>query len=68
MMHKIKSYLNQGVTFIKEAYGELAKVHYPTPRETVQATVVVVVLSIIMAMWLGLIDFFSSRGVAALLR
>ena len=68
MIDKIKSYLNQGITFVKEAYGELAKVHYPTPRETVQATVVVVVLSVIMAMWLGLIDFFSSRGVQALLR
>jgi preprotein translocase SecE subunit len=68
MLDKIKSYLNQGVTFVKEAYGELAKVHYPTPRETVQATIVVVVLSLIMALWLGLIDFFSSRGVSLLLR
>jgi preprotein translocase SecE subunit len=64
----MKSYLKQGVSFVQEAYTELAKVHYPSPKETMQATIVVVGLSFVMALWLGVIDFFAVRGVQMLLR
>ncbi len=67
-MDRLKSYLNQGVNFIKEAWAELSKVHYPSPKETMQATIVVVGLTIVMSVWLGFIDFFAVRGVQMLLR
>jgi preprotein translocase SecE subunit len=67
-MDRLKSYLNQGVTFLKEAWTELSKVHYPSPKETMQATIVVVGLTIVMSLWLGVIDFFAVRGVQMLLR
>jgi preprotein translocase SecE subunit len=67
-MDRLKSYLNQGVNFFKEAWTELAKVHYPSPKETMQATIVVVGLTIVMSLWLGVIDFFAVRGVQMLLR
>ena len=66
-MDKLKSYLNQGVSFFQEAWTELSKVHYPSPKETIQATIVVVALSFVMALWLGLIDLGATRIVRALL-
>ncbi|HYB91930.1 MAG TPA: preprotein translocase subunit SecE [Candidatus Binataceae bacterium] len=66
-MDSIKSYLNRGISFVQEAWSELSKVHYPSPKETMQATIVVVALSIVMAIWLGLIDFGATRVVRILL-
>jgi preprotein translocase subunit SecE len=66
-MDKLKSYLNQGVSFIQEAWTELSKVHYPSPKETMQATVVVVALTFVMALWLGLVDLAATRIVRSLL-
>jgi preprotein translocase subunit SecE len=66
-MDKLKSYLNQGVSFVQEAWTELSKVHYPSPKETIQTTIGVVALSFVMALWLGLIDLGATRIVRALL-
>ena len=66
-MDKLKSYLNQGVSFVQEAWTELSKVHFNSPKETIQATIVVVALSFVMALWLGLIDLGATRIVRALL-
>ncbi len=66
-MDSLKSYLNQGVSFVQEAWTELAKVHYPSPKETMQATIVVVALSFVMALWLGLIDMGATRVVRFLI-
>jgi preprotein translocase subunit SecE len=60
-MDSLKSYLDQGTSFVKEAWTELAKVHFPSPKETFQATMVVVVLTMVMALWLGLIDMGATR-------
>jgi preprotein translocase SecE subunit len=66
-MNKIKDYFNQGVSFVKEAWTELSKVHFSSPRDTLRATVVVVVVTLLMAAWLGVIDFFATRIVRQLL-
>ena len=62
-----KSYLDQGVSFVQESWTELSKVHFPSPRETMQATLVVVVLALVMALWLGLVDMGATRIVRTLL-
>jgi len=62
-MDKLKSYVEQATTFVKEAWIELSKVHFPSPKETLQATAVVVVLTFLMALWLGLIDLAATRVV-----
>lgn len=67
-MDSLKSYFNQGVSFVQEAWAELSKVHFNSPKETMQATIVVVGLTFVMALWLGVIDFFAVRGVQMLLR
>ena len=66
-MDKLKSYLDQAVSFVRESYTELDKVHYPSPKETMQATIVVVALSFVMALWLGLVDVGATRLVRALI-
>jgi preprotein translocase subunit SecE len=62
-MDKMKNYLDRAVNFIKEAWIELSKVHFPSPKETMQATAVVVVLAFLMALWLGLVDMAATRVV-----
>jgi len=66
-MDTLKSYLDQAVSFVREAYAELAKVHYPSPKETMQATIVVVALAFVMALWLGLVDVGATRAVRFLI-
>jgi preprotein translocase subunit SecE len=66
-MNKLKNYLEQGVSFVKEAWIELAKVHFPSPKETLQATIVVLALTFVMALWLGLVDLAATRVVRQLL-
>jgi len=62
-MDKLKSYVEQATSFVKEAWIELSKVHFPSPKETMQATAVVVVLTFLMALWLGLVDLAATRVV-----
>jgi preprotein translocase subunit SecE len=66
-MDSLKSYLDQGVSFVQESWTELSKVHFPSPRESMQATLVVVVLALVMALWLGLVDMGATRIVRTLL-
>ena len=66
-MDKLRSYLEQGISFVQEAWTELSKVHFPSPKETAQATAVVLVLTIVMALWLGLVDLGATRVVRELL-
>jgi preprotein translocase subunit SecE len=66
-MDSLKSYLDKGMSFVQESWTELSKVHFPSPRETMQATLVVVVLALVMALWLGLVDMGATRIVRTLL-
>jgi preprotein translocase subunit SecE len=66
-MATIKSYLEQGTTFVQESWTELSKVHFPSPKETVQATLVVVGLTLVVALWLGMADLVATRLVRWLL-
>ena len=66
-MAKLKSYLEQGILFVQESWTELSKVHFPSPRETVQATMVVVGLTLVVALWLGMADYVATRLVRWLL-
>jgi preprotein translocase SecE subunit len=62
-MANLKSYLEQGTTFVQESWTELSKVHFPSPRETMQATLVVVGLTVVIALWLGMADMVATRAV-----
>ena len=50
----------RSVQFVKEAWQELKKVHWPTRKETYQATMVVIVVVAVVAIYVGLVDFALS--------
>ena len=57
---EITSFVPRSIEFVKEAWQELKKVHWPTRKETQSATVVVLVAVTIVSIYLGLVDFALS--------
>jgi len=54
--------------FMKEVKSELKKVVWPTRKDTIASTSVVVILVLIIALFLGLVDFGLSRVIRIILR
>jgi len=49
------------INFIKEAYIELRKVTWPSKEQVINYTTVVIIVSVVVAVFLGLLDMgFSS--------
>ena len=67
-MVNVREIIPRSVTFLQEVWAELKKVHWPTRKETYAATVVVLVLVGIVALYLGGVDFALSQIVQAILR
>ncbi len=67
-MDKFKIYFEQAIQFFREVKVELQKVTFPTRQETVGSTIVVLVLTVIMAVYLGFSDWALARIVKALLQ
>ena len=67
-MNSLKTYIEQGTSFVQESWAELSKVHFPSPKETAQATAVVVVLTLVMSVWLWTIDLGATWLVRSLIR
>lgn len=57
----LTEYWNRSVQFIKEAWIELKKVAWPSQKETLGATAVVLVLVILVSVYLGMVDMLLSR-------
>ena len=49
--------MNRLIAFFTEARAEFSRINWPTMQETIRMTVVVVVLSVVIAVFLGAIDF-----------
>jgi len=56
-MDKLKAILAQVKQFLKEARVELKKVTWPTPKQTLASTSVVILVSAVVSLFLGLVDF-----------
>ncbi len=67
-MDNLKSYIEQGTSFVQESWAELSKVHFQSPKETAQATAVVVALTLVMSVWLWMVDLGATWLVRSLLR
>ena len=52
--------------FVKESRVELSKVVWPTRKETVQTTLVVIALVILVALFLWVVDLGLTKGVSLL--
>jgi len=66
-MDKFKGVLSKTIQFLKEARVELRKVTWPTPKEALASTSVVIVVVIIVSMFLGIVDFGLTRIVRLVL-
>jgi len=50
-------FLNRIVTFLKEVKVELKKVNWPTRKQTIKYTLIVIGVSLAVAIFLGGLDF-----------
>jgi preprotein translocase subunit SecE len=53
-------FFNKIFSFLRESKTELKKVKWPTKRETLQYTLVVIIISLMVAIFLGGLDYFLS--------
>ena len=58
---------NPVVRYFKESREELAKVTWPTSREAMSHTMLVVVFSLAMAAFFGFVDYLLTIGLEGLL-
>ncbi len=64
---KMREAVPRATGFLNEVWAELKKVHWPTRKETYAATAVVVVITVIVAVFLGFVDFAITHLVHAIL-
>jgi len=50
-------FLNKIINFLKEVKTEIKKVNWPTKKETLRYTLIVIGVSIVVAIFLGGLDF-----------
>jgi preprotein translocase subunit SecE len=66
-MEKVTVFLRDTAQFFREVKVELQKVTFPTRQETVGSTIVVLILTVIIATYLGFSDWALARIVKMLL-
>jgi len=55
------------INYIKETKGEMKHVAWPTKKQAITFTVIVIAISALVAILLGVFDFIFSSGLARLL-
>jgi len=60
--------MNRLLTYLRETRGELKHVSWPTQRQTVLYTTLVIVISVITSLYLGLFDFLFQEGLGLLVK
>jgi preprotein translocase subunit SecE len=66
-MNKVKIIAEKILRFLKEAKIELKKVTWPTPRQTLASTSVVIIVVIIVSMFLGIVDLVLAKAIRMVL-
>ena len=66
-MEKIKVIFQKVIRFLSEAKMELKRVTWPTPKQTMASTTVVIVIVFIISIYLGIIDYVLARLVKFIL-
>jgi preprotein translocase subunit SecE len=65
---RIKKYIDQAVQFLREVRVELKKVTWPSRKQTMGSTVVVIILVTLIALFLGVVDMGLSSLVRVVLQ
>ncbi|MBI3786148.1 MAG: preprotein translocase subunit SecE [Deltaproteobacteria bacterium] len=66
-LNQVREALPRAGVFLNEVWAELKKVHWPTRKETYAATLVVLIVTILVAAFLGVVDFAISHLIHAIL-
>ena len=61
MKEKVKIIIQKVTQFLKEAKVELKKVVWPSPKQTMASTAVVIIIVFIVSIYLGIIDFVLAK-------
>ena len=59
--------VSKAIQFLSEVKGEVKKVTWPSRKEAMGGTAVVLLVVLIMAIFLGLVDLLLSKIIAAIL-
>ena len=65
---KLRGYINKGLQFLREVKVELKKVTWPTRKQTLGSTVVVIILVMIISLFLGVVDIGLSSVIRVVLK
>lgn len=60
--------LNKIVNYLKEIWGEMRKVAWPSRNELVNSTIVVIVISTIVAVIIFVLDTIFARGLGIIIK
>ena len=60
--------MNKVVTFLRDVHLELKRVTWPNKQQTMSATMVVIVATLIVSAYLGVVDLVLARLVSFVLR
>lgn len=55
------------IGFLRQVRGEMTKVTYPSREEVIRLTILVIVISILVGLYLGALDFIFLQGLEYLL-
>jgi preprotein translocase, SecE subunit, bacterial len=66
-MERIKIIFQKVIQFLSEAKTELKKVTWPSPKQTLASTSVVIIIVFIIAIYLGIIDYVLAKLVKFIL-
>lgn len=59
---KIKSIFKKATTFLKEVLKEMKKINWLGPKETLKYTLIIIAVSVVIALFLGGIDFLFTQA------
>ncbi|MEK7633470.1 MAG: preprotein translocase subunit SecE [Patescibacteria group bacterium] len=54
--------INPGINFATDVIDELKKVTWPTKSETIRLTAIVIIVSLIIGLYVGIIDILLAKG------
>ena len=66
-MEKIKLFANKALQFLSQAKAELKKVTWPSRKQTLASTGVVMIIVAFMALYLGIVDLILAKLVKVFL-
>lgn len=56
------NFMNKLSAYVKSSYEEMKKVTWPSKKETTNYTILVIVFSLAVALFLGLLDYLFNLG------